>query len=442
MLKTGCRAGAAAAGSGSLRRSSTLRPGVRPSLVTDASTRRRRLRNPAPCSPARKPEASVPRRSTSLIIGSPSILTDHRHIIRCSTICLPKCGTVAAPFPRKRPKPRDECRTAALTSQNEPSGTDMKHGVSRDLYNYWNALRAGRTAPERGDIDPAAIRHVLAYTFILEVSTGTMSQAREVTFRLSGTRLNALFQRDLKGRPFSEIWLPEEAALAEHRLERCPRRSRRYRCGRRGVARAGYEAVAFEMMLLPLRHHGKTHARLLGSIAASVAPTWIGLYPIEGLEIRSFHHILQVPALEAPDRFGFASARPASGRPGCETARTCRRHAGRCVHGLRRRTTPAAAGRRVRPHVPARIQPPLTGWPYGRDSPSCPHGKWNPGGLVPADPRRSPQQRAPSQSARAGRSARPLHVGKPAGVSLPDRRHVAGRCRHDRARQRRHAASA
>ena len=189
----------------------------------------------------------------------------------------------------------------------------MKHGVSRDLYNYWNALRAGRTAPERGDIDPAAIRHVLAYTFILEVSPGPMSQAREVTFRLSGTRLNALFQRDLKGRPFSEIWLSEGAEFADTVLNAVLDDRVATVAGVLGSPH-GYDAVAFEMMLLPLRHHGKTHARLLGSIAASVAPTWIGLYPIDGLAIHSFKHVLQVPALEGSDRIGFASPRSGSGR--------------------------------------------------------------------------------------------------------------------------------
>ena len=189
----------------------------------------------------------------------------------------------------------------------------MKHGVSRDLYNYWNALRAGRTAPERGDIDPAAIRHVLAYTFILEVSPGPMSQAREVTFRLSGTRLNALFQRDLKSRPFADIWLSEGAELAETVLNAVLDDRAATVAGVLGSPR-GFDAMAFEMMLLPLRHHGKTHARLLGSIAASVAPTWLGLYPIDGLVIHSFQHVLQVPALAASDHLGFAPPRPSFGQ--------------------------------------------------------------------------------------------------------------------------------
>ena len=189
----------------------------------------------------------------------------------------------------------------------------MKHGVSRELYSYWNALRGGRTAPERGDIDPAAIRHVLAYTFILEVSPDAMASTREVTFRLSGTRLNALFQRDLKSRPFSEIWLPDKAELAETVLNAVLDDRVATVAGVLGSP-LGYEAEAFEMLLLPLRHHGKTHARLLGCIAASAAPTWLGLYPIRGLAIQSFQHILQVPALAASNRSACASPRPSPGR--------------------------------------------------------------------------------------------------------------------------------
>ena len=220
----------------------------------------------------------------------------------------------------------------------------MKHEVSRDLYGYWNALRGGRTAPERGDIDPAAIRHVLAYTFILEVSPGAMSQGREVTFRLSGTRLNALFQRDLKSRPFSDIWLPDDAALAETVLAAVLDDRAATVAGVLGSPR-GYDAEAFEMLLLPLRHHGKTHARLLGCIAASTAPTWLGLYPIEGLVIQSFQHIFPVPALEASNRFAFASPRPNPGRlplsPSLETSGVTQVGAFTVYEGGQRRPQPA-----------------------------------------------------------------------------------------------------
>ncbi len=46
----------------------------------------------------------------------------------------------------------------------------MKHPTSRMLFSYWDSLRGDRAAPERGEIEPGAIRHILAETFILDLS--------------------------------------------------------------------------------------------------------------------------------------------------------------------------------------------------------------------------------------------------------------------------------
>ena len=46
----------------------------------------------------------------------------------------------------------------------------MKHPSNRELFNYWNERRGPRLAPERADIEPSAIRHVLGDTFVLEAS--------------------------------------------------------------------------------------------------------------------------------------------------------------------------------------------------------------------------------------------------------------------------------
>ena len=45
----------------------------------------------------------------------------------------------------------------------------MKHSTSRMLFSYWDALRGERAAPERSEIEPGEIRHILADTFILEI---------------------------------------------------------------------------------------------------------------------------------------------------------------------------------------------------------------------------------------------------------------------------------
>ena len=34
------------------------------------------------------------------------------------------------------------------------------------------------------------------------------------------------------------------------------------------------------MILLPLRHRGRPHTRILGALSPAVVPPWIGLYPV------------------------------------------------------------------------------------------------------------------------------------------------------------------
>jgi hypothetical protein len=77
----------------------------------------------------------------------------------------------------------------------------MKHPSNRELFNYWNERRGERLAPERADIEPAAIRHVLGDTFVTE-----MSGSENHLFRIAGTRLCALFGRELKAESFLKLW--------------------------------------------------------------------------------------------------------------------------------------------------------------------------------------------------------------------------------------------
>ena len=75
----------------------------------------------------------------------------------------------------------------------------MKNASSQELYAYWEKQRGTRSAPARTDIEPGAIRHILSDAFILALD-GDAGHP----FRLAGTRLCALFGRELKGE-FSSI---------------------------------------------------------------------------------------------------------------------------------------------------------------------------------------------------------------------------------------------
>jgi hypothetical protein len=86
----------------------------------------------------------------------------------------------------------------------------MKHKSTKAVYAYWNEKRGQRPAPERADIDPTVIRHALGDTIML--SADFVDRLR---FRLAGTRVCALFGRELKGETFAGLW--SEAAVNQSR---------------------------------------------------------------------------------------------------------------------------------------------------------------------------------------------------------------------------------
>lgn len=76
------------------------------------------------------------------------------------------------------------------------------------LFQYWNRLRDGRPAPRRTEVEPADIKALLADTFILEMDT-----RKEAVFRLAGTRLCAIYGRELKGFSFPSLWREKDQRL-------------------------------------------------------------------------------------------------------------------------------------------------------------------------------------------------------------------------------------
>jgi hypothetical protein len=157
----------------------------------------------------------------------------------------------------------------------------MRQAATRELFAYWDRLRKGRAAPERADIDPAAIRNVLADTFLLEVDS-------HCTFpiRLSGTRLNALWLCEQRGRSFLDLWAQEERRGVMALVLTVLDGANPVIAGV-SVAPDGREAMNMELLLLPLRHNGKTHARILGCIAPVVHEPWFGLIAAEKLVLHS-----------------------------------------------------------------------------------------------------------------------------------------------------------
>jgi hypothetical protein len=147
----------------------------------------------------------------------------------------------------------------------------VKLAVTMELYGYWNRLRGARSAPERNDVDPGAIRGVLAETFVLDFDV-----SHGFPFRIAGSRANALFLKELRGLSFLELWRDADREELDSILHCVADETQPFLIGAEARP-AGLETVDIEIILLPLRHHGLTHSRVLGGLAVHAAPAWMGL---------------------------------------------------------------------------------------------------------------------------------------------------------------------
>jgi hypothetical protein len=161
----------------------------------------------------------------------------------------------------------------------------MKHAASRELYAYWDERRGTRSAPERAEIEPGAIRQVLSDAFILALDTGAGHP-----FRLAGTRICALFGRELKSESFIGLWAAASQPTVSDLLSILDQE----RVGTvAGVtARNGDgEPIELELMLLPLGATRPSLARTIGVLAPLKIPPWLGSSPLGALTLGGRRHI-------------------------------------------------------------------------------------------------------------------------------------------------------
>jgi hypothetical protein len=161
----------------------------------------------------------------------------------------------------------------------------MKHSSSRQLYTYWEEQRGTRPAPDRADIDPASIRHALGDIFILAADF-----VDEQRYRLAGTRICALFGRELKGESFNANWTANSRNQMTEMLVELNNEQAGFVAG--VTARnADGASTELELLLLPLAHRGHARVRAIGVLAATDLPYWVGDRPITELALGTVRHI-------------------------------------------------------------------------------------------------------------------------------------------------------
>jgi len=184
----------------------------------------------------------------------------------------------------------------------------MKHVSSALVLDYWQDRRRNRPAPDRADIDPGEIRQALGDTFML--AADFVDQLR---FRLAGTRVCALFGREIKGESFGALWSEDSRKQIDELVTVVTEEAAGAVAGLVGTAADG-SVTDIEMLILPLAHTGLARIRAMGVLAPVVPPYWLGEKPVVELSLRSLRHLGEDSGRAAP-RFvsGAGGGRPRHG---------------------------------------------------------------------------------------------------------------------------------
>ncbi len=182
----------------------------------------------------------------------------------------------------------------------------MKHAANQKLFAHWNERRGLRALPERGDIEPAAIRAALGDTFILGAEPG-----EELHFRLAGTRVCSLFGRELKDDRFAALWDAGHQAAIRRLLATVAEEEIGVVAGARGRTPEGF-SCDLELLILPLRHRGRSGRRMLGALAPLAVPVWLGSSRLDPPSLGSLRYLIESlePALPAAPAVAFGSEQP------------------------------------------------------------------------------------------------------------------------------------
>ncbi len=182
----------------------------------------------------------------------------------------------------------------------------MKHSSTRGLFDYWNKQRGARPAPERVDIEPTGIRRELGDVFMLATDF-----ADNLRFRLAGTRVCALFGREIKGETFATLWDAESRGTIDDLVAAVTHERIGAVAGLTGYAADGDE-IDLEMILLPLAHSGHARIRAIGALVPMVPLYWLGEKPVDALRLgalrpigldcgRPFGRRVSLPPAQQPD---------------------------------------------------------------------------------------------------------------------------------------------
>ncbi len=157
----------------------------------------------------------------------------------------------------------------------------MKHPSNREFYTYWDGKRAGARAPDRSEIEPGAVRELLGDIFVLSCDADA-----GYPFRVAGTRVCALFGRDLKDKSFSALFRDESRREIEDIMTVVAEETLPAVAGLTAAAPGGAR-THLELLLLPFS--ARAHAPI--SMTGLLAPFEANPGSLGELELSSYRYL-------------------------------------------------------------------------------------------------------------------------------------------------------
>lgn len=174
----------------------------------------------------------------------------------------------------------------------------MRQKSTQALYDYWHKLCRGKTVPDRNELDPSELAPLLQDVFILGADP-----VGSWRYRVAGTRLSAFAGRELRGEAFDQWWRSGDRLDASRLINGVANDSVPLVGGITGHGR-DQSNHDFEVLLLPLRHGGKSKVRMMG-----------GLFPSAGTAGKSNLHIEDFGILSIRTLFSAGHQAPQFGSP-------------------------------------------------------------------------------------------------------------------------------
>jgi len=193
----------------------------------------------------------------------------------------------------------------------------MRQKKTKQLYGYWMDLfwKAGNLAgsslppvwPQRSDVHPSECRSLLGDMFILEIAE------QNLTYRLAGTRLCALYGHELKGEDFNSTFDANDRDAATSWAIRAG--TENYLAAMSGTASdtAG-NRIVLETLLMPVACNTRHANRILGLTVACDPQTTIGNRKVDNQRIRSVRTLRPWEDVDSHQPY-FDSAAKTSGTP-------------------------------------------------------------------------------------------------------------------------------